>query len=74
MNGMDEQQRKINDLMANPKSIVSDAEVRAAEDMLVCLCAAADKEPPIPAIFIRHMLTAAALARAGALSFTNGDR
>lgn len=63
MNGMDEWQRKINEQMRNPVPLVSEAEVRAAEDMLSRLCAAAGKEPPIPAIFIRHMLEEAAKVR-----------
>jgi len=63
MNGMDEQQRKINERMAKPGPLVNDEEVRAAEDMLRRLCEAAGKEPPIPAIFIRHMLEEAAKAR-----------
>lgn len=74
MNGMDEMQQKINERMAKPKPPVSDEEVKAAEDMLRRLCEAADREPPIPAIFIRHMLEEAAKVRAGAVSFSNGDR
>ena len=34
MNGMDEQQSRINARMAKPKPLVSDDEVRAAEGML----------------------------------------
>jgi hypothetical protein len=74
MNGMDEQQRKINERMARPKPLVSDEEVKAAEDMLRRLCEAAGREPPIPAVFIRHMLEEAAMTRTGMFSFSNGVR
>ena len=74
MNGMDEQQAKINAQMAKPKPLVSDEEVKAAEDMLRRLCEAAGKEPPIPAVFIRHMLEEAAMTRTGMFSLSDGDR
>lgn len=56
-------------LNSKPKPLVSDHEVRAAEDMLKRLCEAAGNEPPIPAIFIRHMLEEAAMTRMGMFSF-----
>jgi hypothetical protein len=74
MNGMDEQQRKINERMARPRPLVSDEEVKAAEDMLRRLCEAAGQDPPIPAVFIRHMLEEAAMTRKGMFSFSNGER
>lgn len=72
MNGMDEQQRAINKRMSKPAPLVSDDEIAAAEGMLDGLCAAAGNEPPIPAIFIRHMLEAAALVRAHRQTLSNG--
>lgn len=74
MNGMDEVQQRINEQMAKPKPLVTDDEIRAAENILNGLCAAAGTETPIPAIFIRLMLEEAAKVRAGALTFSNGDR
>jgi hypothetical protein len=55
-------------LKSRPKPLVSDDEVRSAEDMLRRLCEAAGKEPPIPAIFIRRMLEEAAMTRMGMFS------
>lgn len=63
MSGMDEQQLRINERMANPTPLVSDDEVRAAEEMLQRLSDAAGREQPIPATFIRFMLEEAAKAR-----------
>jgi hypothetical protein len=74
MNDMDEVQQRINEQMAKPRPLVSDDEIRAAENILNGLCAAAGNDTPIPTIFIRLMLEEAAKVRAGALSFTNGER
>jgi hypothetical protein len=74
MNGMNEQQKAINERMAKPKPLVSDEEVRAAEGMLARLCEAAGREPPIPAVFIRHMLEEAAMVRTGMFSFARTDQ
>jgi hypothetical protein len=74
MNGMDEQQRKINERMAVPMPLVSDDEVKAAKAILDRMSALAGREQPVPDILVRFMLEEAAKVRAGALSFTNGVR
>jgi hypothetical protein len=68
MNGMDEQQRRINERMANPSPLVSEEEVRAAEGVLQRLSDAAGRNQPIPAIFIRFMLEEAAKVRVASQS------
>jgi hypothetical protein len=68
MNGMDEQQLRINERMATPSPLVSEEEVCAAEGVLQRLSDAAGRDQPIPAIFIRFMLEEAAKVRVASQS------
>jgi hypothetical protein len=63
MTGMDEQQQQINERMSKPAPLVTDAEVKAAKDILDRMSALAGRDQPVPDILIRFMLEEAARAR-----------
>jgi hypothetical protein len=68
-NGMDEWKLmigaalRINERMAKPASLVSDAELDAAMDTLARISDAAGRSPPIPRSIMRCVLEKAAFAR-----------
>lgn len=76
MSGMDEQRQKINERMAKPAPLVSDAEVDAALEFLNRASDLAGRKQPIPRTLMRCILEEAAMERVGMRSRTvpNGER